>query len=256
MLSIMIGKLKKIGGGIIIISFWLVVWAILARKVQLSFALPTVGETFNAGIDIITNKNSLLTILLSLVRIGTGFFMGVIIALGLGILSVRFSLIKKLLSPLNIVAKSTPVAVIITIIWFMIGGARVPGTLSAIMVIPIVWQSILDGYEAIDPQLDEVCKIYNFGFVKRLRFLVFPTLMRFLLPSLLSASGLAFKAGISAEILCMTKNSIGYNIYNSKYTLEGPSMFAWTVIVLVLSCFIEQIIKLIIEGVQKKCRLN
>ena len=254
--STMINKLKKPLGLILVLLFWLAVWEICARKIRLNFVLPTVSETFDAMISIISQKNELLTIILSLMRITTGFLMGVIIAMGLGILAVRFKAIKTLLSPLNIVAKSTPVAVIIILLWLMIGGARVPAAVSTIMVVPIIWQSILDGCEAIDPQLDEVCRIYNFSYFKRLKFLVMPTLLSYLLPALLTASGLAFKAGIAAEIICMTKKSIGQNLYNAKFLLDGPMMFAWTLIVLILSYFLEQLIKLIIGGIKKKCRLN
>ena len=254
--STMTNKFKKALGLILVLFFWLAVWEICARKIQLNFVLPTVGETFDAMISIISQKNELLTIILSLMRITTGFLMGVIIAMGLGILAVRFKAIKTLLSPLNIVAKSTPVAVIIIMLWLMIGGARVPAAVSTIMVVPIIWQSILDGCEAIDPQLDEVCRIYNFSYFKRLKFLVMPTLLSYLLPALLTASGLAFKAGIAAEIICMTKKSIGQNLYNAKFLLDGPMMFAWTLIVLILSYFLEQLIKLIIGGIKKKCRLN
>ena len=254
--STMKNKFKKALGLILVLFFWLAVWEICARKIQLNFVLPTVGETFDAMISIISQKNELLTIILSLMRITTGFLMGVIIAMGLGILAVRFKAIKTLLSPLNIVAKSTPVAVIIIMLWLMIGGARVPAAVSTIMVVPIIWQSILDGCEAIDPQLDEVCRIYNFSYFKRLKFLVMPTLLSYLLPALLTASGLAFKAGIAAEIICMTKKSIGQNLYNAKFLLDGPMMFAWTLIVLILSYFLEQLIKLIIGGIKKKCRLN
>ena len=249
-------KLKKIVEGLLILLFWLIVWEIFARKIKLNFVLPTVGETFDAIIGIFSQKDTIYTIILSLVRISAGFLTGVILALGLGILAVRFELIRKLLSPLNIVAKSTPVAVIIIMLWLMIGGARVPMAVSAIMVLPIIWQSILDGYEAIDHQLDEVCTLYKFSFAKKLRLLVMPTLLSYLLPALITASGLAFKAGIAAEIICMTKKSIGQNLYNAKYMLEGPMMFGWTVIVLILSYLLERLIKLIIGGIKKKCRLN
>ena len=32
------------------------------------------------------------------------------------------------------------------------------------MVVPIIWQNLLDGFNSIDPQLNEVCIIYQFSF--------------------------------------------------------------------------------------------
>lgn len=252
----MLSKLKKVGVGLLIAAFWLVVWEVVARYINLSFVLPTVPETFSALISIFSDLDFLLISLLSVLRITSGFLSGVIIALALGILAIRLPFVKSLLSPINTIAKTTPVAVVIMIMWLMMGGAKVPMAISVLIVTPIIWQNLLDGYASIDEGLDEVCKIYGFSFIKRLRFLVLPTLLKYLLPNLVTAYGLAWKAGIAAEIICMTKNSIGQQIYNSKYMLDGPAMFAWTVIILILSYLIEQLIKLIVKGVSKKCRLN
>ena len=205
---------------------------------------------------LLQEKEFILTVITSLVRITEGFIVGSALAVAIGILSAKISIIKALFSPVNTALKSTPVAVIIIMLWVLIGGRNVPIAVSSIMVIPIVWQNIIDGYNAIDPQLNEVCVIYNFGFFKKFRILVLPNLLKYLLPGLISASGLAWKAGVAAEIICMTKNSIGAEIYNAKYMLEGPNMFAWTIVVLILSCAIEQLIKFLIGGISKKCRLS
>ena len=252
----MSSKLKKFGIGVLIAAFWLLIWELSARYVNLSFVLPTVTETFSALINIFKNPDFLFVSLLSVLRITTGFLSGVIIAIALGILAIRLPFVRSLLSPINTIAKTTPVAVVIMITWLMIGGAKVPIAISAIMVAPVIWQNLLDGYSEVDKELDEVCKIYGFGFFKRLRFLVLPVTLKYLLPGLVTAYGLAWKAGIAAEIICMTKNSIGQEIYSSKYMLDGPTMFAWTIIILILSYLIEQLLKLIVGEVSKRCRLS
>jgi NitT/TauT family transport system permease protein len=252
----MLSKLKKIGASILIILFWLLVWEAAARYVNLSFVLPTVPETFSALLSIIKDQDFLISSLSSVFRISLGFLLGLAIAVGLGILAIRFPFVRRLLAPINTIAKTTPVAVIIMIMWLMIGGARVPGVVSALIVTPLIWQNLLDGYDSIDKGLDEVCKIYQFNFLKRLRFLVLPTLFSYLLPSIVTAYGLAWKAGIAAEIICMTKDSIGSEIYNAKIILDGPVTFAWTIIILILSWVIEHLIKLAVKGVSRKCHLN
>ena len=249
-------KVNKIFIKISILIFWLLIWEIFARKINLSFVLPTVSETFYALYLLVQDRNFLLTVITSLMRITEGFILGSIIAIALGILSAKVSFFKHLFSPINTVLKSSPVAVIIIMLWVLIGGKNVPVAVSLIMVAPIIWQNIIDGYDAIDPQLDEVCLIYNFNFSKRFRILVLPNLLKYLLPGLISASGLAWKAGVAAEIICMTKNSIGAQIYNAKYLLDGPVMFAWTIVILILSYLIEQLIKLLIGGISKKCHLS
>ena len=111
------------------------------------------------------------------------------------------------------------------------------------MVAPIVWQNLEEGFLSIDKELDEVCKIYSVSPKKRLKILIFPTLIKYLIPSVLTSAGLSWKAGIAAEIISYTSNSIGKEIYLAKAYFESGKMFAWTIIVVFLSILIEYLIK-------------
>ena len=52
--------------------------------------------------------------------------------------------------------------------------------------------------------------------------------------------GLAWKAGIAAEVLSMPKNSLGELIYRAKIYLESPDLYAVTLVVIVLSVLLEK----------------
>lgn len=249
-------KLKKLLLSLAVLLFWLAVWEILAVIIDLEFVLPRVETTLITFFELLCTKDFYLLVLSSLVRIFSSFIIGVLIAVVLALFAIRFSVFKALVSPLITISKSTPVAVLIILLWLMLSsGARVPGAVAILMVVPIIWQNMLDGYDAIDNQLEEVTKIYGFSYLKRLKILVLPTLLKFLFPGIITASGLAWKAGIAAEVICITTNSIGKEIYNAKSILDGPKTFAFTIVVLILSIAVERLIKLLIKGVSKKCRL-
>ena len=55
--------------------------------------------------------------------------------------------------------------------------------------------------------------------------------------------GLAWKAGIAAEVLALPKNAIGSGMYYSKLYLETADLFAWTVIVVIFSFFFEKLMQ-------------
>ncbi|MBE6532681.1 MAG: ABC transporter permease subunit [Ruminococcaceae bacterium] len=249
-------KLKKLLLSLAVLLFWLAVWEMLAVIIDLEFVLPRVETTLITLFELLCTKDFYLLVLSSLVRIFSSFIIGVLIAVVLALFAIRFSVFKALVSPLITISKSTPVAVLIILLWLMLSsGARVPGAVAILMVVPIIWQNMLDGYDAIDNQLEEVTKIYGFSYLKRLKILVLPTLLKFLFPGIITASGLAWKAGIAAEVICITTNSIGKEIYNAKSILDGPKTFAFTIVVLILSIAVERLIKLLIKGVSKKCRL-
>ena len=62
-----------------------------------------------------------------------------------------------------------------------------------------------------------------------------------------SALGMAWKAGIAAEILATPRSAIGTELYYSKTYLETPTLFAWTLMVIVLSLVIEKLLVLGLE---------
>lgn len=63
-----------------------------------------------------------------------------------------------------------------------------------------------------------------------------------------SAVGMAWKAGIAAEVICSPKGAIGSALYNAKIYLESEDMFAWTAAVIILSIVIEKLIVNLILG--------
>ena len=78
-----------------------------------------------------------------------------------------------------------------------------------------------------------------------------PALYKYLIPSVITSSGLAWKAGIAAEIITYTSNSIGQHIKNSKDSFDGANLFAWTIAVVLLSLLIEFAIKKALRKVKK-----
>lgn len=251
MLSSMKRIIKEILIGSAILLFWLVIWQLVALTVGVDYVFPSIFSTLKAFVNILGTKVFYVSVTLSVLRILAGFGIGLLVGFCLALLCSHSMIAERLTSPVMRVLKSTPVASFIIILWMMIGGKNVPIAISTIMVLPIIWQNTLDGFSSVDPQLQELAVIYEFGYLKRLRLIVMPTVFRFLLPGIVTSSGLAWKAGIAAEIICMTKNSIGKEIYDSKFILDGPTMFAWTLVVVILSVCIEKIIKLITERIKR-----
>jgi NitT/TauT family transport system permease protein len=63
---------------------------------------------------------------------------------------------------------------------------------------------------------------------------------------------MAWKAGVAAEVLTVTPISIGKQLYNSKLYLETSELFAWTVIVVILSLIIEKLVVRLIGRLDKR----
>ena len=225
------------------LAFWLLLWQIISLVVDRSFLIPSVTETFLALIDVIASKSFFKVVLFSLARILAGLLLGTLAGILLSFLSYKFEAVYLLISPLVSVIKSTPVATFIVILWIMLSANALTIVIAFLMVMPIIWQNLMDGYRSIDKDLSEVCDVFEFSFLKRMRILIFPALMRYLIPGIITATGLAWKAEIAAEIIAYTKNSIGQQINDAKYFYETPTVFAWTFVIIVMSISLEKLAK-------------
>ena len=64
-----------------------------------------------------------------------------------------------------------------------------------------------------------------------------------ILTALTTATGLAWKSGVAAEVLCLPEPSLGQRIYYTKYYLDIPELFAWTAVTVALSMVLERLLR-------------
>lgn len=233
--------------------FWCALWQIGAMIINKEYLLPDIPATFKALLEIVKDASLYKSVIFSCLRVIAGLALGSAFGILLAILCNKFSIIHTLFSPIITIIKSTPVASFIVLLWVLMSGDALTVFIGFLMVMPIIWQNLLDGYSAIDKNLIELADVYEFSYSKRLKLLVFPTLKKYLIPALITASGLAWKAGIAAEIIAYTKNSIGQGINDAKYNMETATVFAWTLVVIVLSIALEKTTKYFLRRVKDEC---
>lgn len=157
----------------------------------------------------------------------------------LAILTHRVSLLRDLILPLMTVIKATPVAsfIILALIW--IGSSLIPVLITFLIVLPVVWTNLDVGLGRQDAQLAEVAKVYRFSLFKRFRFLTLPAVKPYFISACRTSLGIAWKAGIAAEIISRPRGTIGIKMSNAQQYLETEEMFVWTLTVVLLSLLIE-----------------
>ena len=242
------------------LAFWLLVWQAGAQLVEEfvvkpgsdgSYFLPTPIETLKELFVIVRAKGFLKTVLITLYRILSGLLIGSSLGFALGILSYKSRLVYSLFAPAISVVKATPVASIIILLWIMpMSGNGLCILIALLMVLPIIWQNVYDGLSATDPALAELSLSYEFSFFKKVKLLYLPTLSDFLIPALITATGLAFKSEIAAEIIAGVRISIGEMIYTSKDSLNTPAVFAWTIVGIFFSILFEKLTKFLLSFIK------
>lgn len=59
--------------------------------------------------------------------------------------------------------------------------------------------------------------------------------------------GLCWKAGVAAEVIGIPDNSIGEQLYQAKVYLNTPDLFAWTIVIVLLSFAFEKLFLYLID---------
>ena len=83
---------------------------------------------------------------------------------------------------------------------------------------------------------------FRFPPFRRLRRVWVPSVLPSFLAACRSTLGLAWKAGVAAEVLTVPVRSIGKMLYESRLNLETTDLFAWTVVVILCSLAIEKLL--------------
>ena len=228
--------------------FWLAVWWLLALIVGKELLIPSPPLVLRTlGTLVVTGAFWRYTAL-TLLRITLGLLLGAAAGILTALLTNRLSLLHALLAPAVRVVRATPVASFIILVLLWVANGRVPVVISALVVLPVIWESTAAGLRSVDKSLLEFARAYRLTRLDTWRSIVIPSMLPQLSAAVCTAIGLAWKSGVAAEVLCLPKAAVGTQVYFSKLYLDTPALFAWTLVVVALSLTVERIARRLLLG--------
>lgn len=234
-------RVKQLFLGIAAICFWLLVWHFGAEEVDSRIFLPTPKDTFRGLIHLSKRDEFWQTIFNSFSRIVKGFILAVICGLVLAVVSSFCKIIGMLLAPLMKLIKAVPVASFIILALLWISSENLSVLISFVMVLPVIYINVLQAFRQVDNNMLEMARVFRVSVSRRIRFIYLPCV----LPAFISACkiglGFCFKSGIAAEVIGLPAKSIGGELYKSKLYLMTDELFAWTIVIILMSVFFEGI---------------
>ena len=236
--------MKKLARIFLVILFWLSVWQLLAWKVGKELLLPSPYRVLLRLGELIVTANFWSSIFFSILRVVIGIAVALLAGTLLAVVTSKWKPLYHIVAPFITVVRSTPVASFILLFWLWLGADKLPAVICLLMVFPIAWSAASDAIAALDKGLVEVCKIYRLPLSKKLRYFYVPSFFPYFLSACKTSIGLAWKAAVAAETLVVSPHSIGRHLFNTKITLETPELFAWTLVVIILSLAIETLASL------------
>ena len=158
-------------------------------------------------------------------------------------------LLHEFLMPPLSAMKATPVASFIILVLLWASSQAVSMVCAFVMVMPIVYANIYQGFCNIDQKLLEVGQAFALERGQYLKLIYVPSLKPYLLSACTVGIGFCWKSGVAAEVIGLPNHTIGMHLYNAKVYLETPELFAWTLTVVLLSVGIEKLLLRVLRRV-------
>ncbi len=235
---------------------WLLIWQLLSMYLDSEILLASPISAFKCLIGMLKVLSFWQSILFTFIRIFTGLLVANILGIIFGALSYISKPFKDFISLPIAVTKSTPVAsfIILALIW--IPSRNLSAFIAFLMSFPVIYTNILQGLNAMDKKILEMAKVFNIPFKNRLRYIYIPQVIPYYRAAASLSNGLSFKSGIAAEIIGLPQGSIGERLYQAKIYLNTPELFAWTIVIIVLSIIFNRAFMLFINHAMDRLEGN
>jgi len=239
---------RKIYQTALIALIYLAVWEAGSLLVGKELLLPSPLSTLSRLAVLLTMGESWLYAGLTLLRIMSGYVIGVVAGVLLAVLTARSHFAEALLSPLRAIVKASPVTSFILLALLWLSSDLVPLCISFLMVVPMVWSATAEAILQTDVRLIEMGKLYGLSRWQIVKKIYVPSVLPQFLAACTTSLGFAWKSGVAAEIIALPQKSIGFMLYQSKLRIETVDLFAWTLLIVALSMLLEW---LLVRGMRR-----
>lgn len=240
-------KIKHFFSSLAAIVFWVLVWQIGAFFVnkKLILKVPMPLSVAKALLSDFAKPMFWKAVGTSVFHILAGYLCALVIGTAIGLLVESSGFFKHLSAPVLHMVRTVPVASFIFVAWLWVPSSALPGIIAFLIVVPIVVSHIEAGFKSENAELIEASRITGASKKDTVIKIKLPMLIPSLRTGCITGLGIAWKAGIAAEVICNPAGSLGALLQGGKASIEYDEVFAVTLMVILLSLLFESILKIL-----------
>ncbi len=216
----------------------LAVWQWLAWQFD-SRLLPTPAEVATTLAHHVETKELPYHLGITLIRLGTSFFLAMLIGCALGITLGRHPAADRFFDSWLTLFLNIPalVTIILCYVWF---GLTETAAILAVVVnkIPNVTVILREGTRQLNRELLEMAQCYRFGRWKTLRHVIWPQLYPFVMTAARTGLALIWKIILVVELLGRS-NGMGYQLHLFFQMFDVAAILAYTLAFVVVIQLLE-----------------
>lgn len=220
-------------------------WAIFSNVINNSIYLPSLKEVFTEFLGIVSEVGFFQSIVSSIWRSVESFFIALVVALILGILSAFNKYIYNFIYPLLAVIRSIPTIAFILIALIWVNKDMAPILIGTIIAFPIFYELVVSSIIDVDRNLLEMGEIYRISRLSMISNIYAPNICFNILRVFTSTLSLILKVVIAGEVYGQPEYGIGAAIQLEKMNLNTSAIFAWIIIVCIITVLFDYVLGLI-----------
>ena len=220
---------------------WLAVWQIVAMAVGQEIVVASPLRVAQVLGHLVASGSFWVTAARTAGHIVAGFLLAVALGTALAWVASLHRWVAALLSPPIRLTRLVPVVSFIILLLIWGGSAWLATTVSCLMVLPAVFDSISEGLARVPSELREMARVFRVPRWRTLTAITAPALWPYLIAACRVGVGLAWKAGVSAEVIGLPAGTIGERLSMAKLYLATGDLFAWTAVIVALGIATERL---------------
>ncbi|WDV44446.1 ABC transporter permease subunit [Clostridiaceae bacterium M8S5] len=236
----------------IILSLTIIIsiWALLSKIINLEVTFPMPSSVFEKLKYIIMGEDFWTIVLTTFKTCMITFIIALLAGIILGIIAGVFKPLFYLLQPLIVIIKTTPVIsiILLALIWFR---KITPNFAGFLVTFPVIYSNVLEGVREIDYRLIEMAKMYKVKKASIIKNVYLPSIVSYVFAGISIGWGMTIKAVVAAEVLSQPPMSIGTVLQDESIYLETAGVFAWTIVIVVMSFVFESLFRLLQHRLQR-----
>lgn len=228
------------------------VWELIARAgIFNPMLFPTLGTILQALGAAFRSGEMLRAIGLTLLLIGEGLGIGILLALGLAVLSGMSKTMLGMVETLMAVAHPLPGIALLPLVILWLG----TGTKAIVFIIvhSVLWPllvNLLAGFKAVPPIYREVGANWELSPLQNFGLILIPAAFPYLLSGLQIGWARAWRAIISAEMVFGAvggRGGLGWFIFERRVFMDSPGIYAGLIVIIGIGMVVEELVLAKIE---------
>lgn len=225
--------------GVIIIF---IAWFVFSLIINNSLVLPSIKDVAVSLKHILITGNTYIILFKTFLKLFLVIILSLIVSLSLALLSSKAKGFESFLKPIMVLIKTITIVAIILFLLISFGRNYSPYIMTALVVIPIMYEGLLTSINSINKELiDDVKTLSNTNWLVLKNFYI-PLILNFVLMTFIQSFGMGLKVMIMGEFIAQPNGTIGYILQLERSSLNNSAILAWSIILIIIVLLIELLV--------------